>query len=282
VWSSSAVPVVFVQPRARSLVALAPCAACLSVIGPTSPAAAMVAIRESRKKNMRRFKVSAPRNRLQVAAANQRCHTFTQHAEMKKRIVVSLLMTTLASCATDPNAGMVAARNAGVGSYLQFTRNGKPDSAALLPFEGRWWFYHPSNGSTSTGIPASSPPPTLAARLYLDGISGKPTLEEVKAFPLTAELQNGCLPRALSEVRMGGGVLQKAPGHVQVTRSLTSPDTLSLKNSQAVPTMKVAQSRLHPPVPSQSPRSSMASTPAKPHAKYTVDKYGTQYLYPTS
>src|SRR5690242_4782701 len=131
---------------------------------------------------------------------------------MIKVLGVSLLVATLASCSTSPNAGMVAAREAGVGTCLKFTRNGKPDSAALLPFDGQWWFYHPSNGSTSTGVPTSSAPPSLAARLYLDGISGRPTLEKVRAFPLFAELQNGCLPRAMAEVRLKGGIIQKTRG----------------------------------------------------------------------
>src|SRR4051812_4174802 len=140
---------------------------------------------------------------------------------MKEQIIAVLFLSALASCTTtDPNAGMVAAREAGVDKYLTFTRHGKTDSAALLPFEGKWWFYHPSNGSTSTGIPVTSPPPVLSARLYLEGISGSSKWETVQPFPTVAELRNGCLPRALSVVRSSGGSFCKVPGHVQVTRSL--------------------------------------------------------------
>jgi hypothetical protein len=206
---------------------------------------------------------------------------------MKNHIVVSLLMATLASCATDPNAGMVAARDAGLGTYLRFTRNGKPDSAALLPFEGKWWFYHPSNGSTSTGIPDSSPPPILAVRLYLDGISGRPALDQVKSSPAVAELQNGCLPRALCEARLHGGSIQKFPGHAQVfvpeqtqqAKYLASIDDLNKHRATAERRLQIAQSQVHEAKQVVHEHVG-APTATTPHRNGYTDKYGTQYLHP--
>jgi hypothetical protein len=141
---------------------------------------------------------------------------------LKRTLVIGAsvlgIMVFLPRCATDPNAGMVAAREAGMRKYLEFSRNGERDSAALIPFEGQWWFYHPSSGSTSTTIPSTHDPPRWVG-YYLDGVSGRPKWKSVKSYPEEAELRNGCLPRALAGVRESGGHVEKSPGHAWAVTS---------------------------------------------------------------
>jgi hypothetical protein len=178
---------------------------------------------------------------------------------MTRLIFTPIFMAIMVGCATaptDPNAGMVAAREAGLRTYVGFTRDGKPDSGALLPYDGQWWFYHPSNGSTSTGIPVARTPPPLLARLYLDGVTGRPAMEPVKAYPVMADLRNGCLPRALGDVRRSGGFVEKLPGHALAITPAAAP---------------------HHGAPLTSGIN--VSTPAS-LTKYYTDKYGTQYLHP--
>ncbi len=71
-----------------------------------------------------------------------------------------------------PVIWLVAARELGLKTYVQFQRNGKTDSAAVFFWRGNWWVYHPSMGSFKTvlerPIEAAAWRPTLA----IDGATG--------------------------------------------------------------------------------------------------------------
>jgi hypothetical protein len=140
---------------------------------------------------------------------------------MKKKLKQLGIRTTLlvlfcfsCSCTTDPNAGMVAARISGMPQYLSFQRNGSLESAALLPYKGQWWFYHPDTGSVPTMTPTSKEPPNYVA-LFLNGVETRPIWKDVKNEPADARLDMGCLPRALHSNRINGGVLIETRLHIE-------------------------------------------------------------------
>ncbi len=126
------------------------------------------------------------------------------------------LIFALCSCSTDPNAGMVAARDAGMPRYISFDYAGEQDSAAVLPFRGEWWFYHPSIGSRETRVSTASRPPNFA-QFFLPSIAN-PHWEDVRPEPRHAELAKGCLPIALADHRLHGGRLYTTRDHVQNLR----------------------------------------------------------------
>ncbi len=98
-----------------------------------------------------------------------------------------------------------AAREVGMDWCLWIHSEDHLESVALFPFQGRWWFYLPSVGSYETTVPAAQPPP-------IDLFD--PSLRcRVLPEPRTADLLNGCLPRAIAEVRQKGG-------RVRITRGL--------------------------------------------------------------
>jgi hypothetical protein len=108
----------------------------------------------------------------------------------------------LCSCATDPNAGMVAARLTGQPEYLAFSRNGKADSAAVFPFAGKRYIYHPSFGSAA--LPPGDYPATACIPHSF--------LAQVQFEPRDAFLPHGCLVRAIADVRAKGGRVAMANG----------------------------------------------------------------------
>lgn len=137
-------------------------------------------------------------------------------------LVVAMAALLLCSCQTDRNAGMVAARESGMGHYLSFTRDGLPDSAAMLPYSGYWWFYHPSKGSMRTPSTVWEEPYPLM-HLMVKGASGRAVWRPVTPEPKQADLQLGCLPLALADQRKGGGVLVVTnngvgPSHIETVR----------------------------------------------------------------
>lgn len=119
----------------------------------------------------------------------------------------SILALFLVACQTDPNAGMVAARITGQQECVWFSNRDRLESAALFPFEGQWWAYHPELGSRPTSVPSCFPAP-------FDIFD--PSLRcKVLPKPKDADLLNGCLPRAIASQRIhGGAIVQTAPGHV--------------------------------------------------------------------
>lgn len=113
-------------------------------------------------------------------------------------------MLWLCGCESDRNAGMVAARIVGMPRYLAFERDGRADSAAVFPFNGVWWTYHPDTGSVPTHVPSTHAPP----------MAYRPSeWLAVKPLPATADLNGGCLPRAISEVRKYGGAVVVSNHH---------------------------------------------------------------------
>jgi hypothetical protein len=121
-------------------------------------------------------------------------------------LIASILCALLlCSCTTDPNAGMVAARITGQSEYLAFSSNGKADSAAIFPHDGRRYIYHPSFGSRT--LPEGDYPATAC----LPGSVMAPVLAE----PRDADLLNGCLPRAIAETRKKGGRVVIAQNHAR-------------------------------------------------------------------
>ncbi len=137
---------------------------------------------------------------------------------MHKRLILlcSALLCT-ASFATDPNAGMVAAREMGLHSYVQFQRHGKADSAALFFWRGNWWVYHPTMGSFKTVMDDPSEPPLVAA-LTIEGATGPLTWKSVSSTPLHADMANACLPQAVADVRKSGGGIKVTPNHAEAVR----------------------------------------------------------------
>ena len=83
-------------------------------------------------------------------------------------VLLFVAILGISAFGTDPNAGMVAAREMGLKTYVQFQRHGKTDSAAVFFWRGNWWVYHPSMGSFKTVMDDPSEPPSVAA-LAIDG-----------------------------------------------------------------------------------------------------------------
>lgn len=117
----------------------------------------------------------------------------------------------LGSCQSDRNAGRVAARITGASAAMVFERDGREDTAAMFPFAGMWWIYHPDLGSRCTFITIDQPAPRWV-HLWLDGVKGAPHFEPVRDGPVDADLALGCLPRAIADVRAHGGSLRITPG----------------------------------------------------------------------
>jgi hypothetical protein len=139
---------------------------------------------------------------------------------MKSLITLLLFASFAAALPASPsssNAGIVAAREMGLTSYVEFKRNGKTDSAALFHWRGNWWVYHPSFGSMKTALENKDSIP-LVATLAIDGATGPLAWKPVGTKPMTAELKNGCLPRALAEVRKYGGAFVVTANHAQAVR----------------------------------------------------------------
>ncbi len=99
----------------------------------------------------------------------------------------------LASCATDRNAGIAAAKLMGEREYVIFPKDGHYDTAAVLQFQGHLWMYHPSIGS----FPISD---EHVKELRKHGFM-LPVLAQDKLSPLP----EGCLPVAIAEARQKGG-----------------------------------------------------------------------------
>ncbi len=127
-----------------------------------------------------------------------------------KALTSIVLSVVLASCSTDPNAGMVAARIAGESHCLSFIRRGKADTAAMFRFNDYWYIYDHERGSQCTLTRATKPPPPWIHQ-WLDGVEGKGTWIPVSGEPKDADLRNGCLPRAIAEARQRGGRILISP-----------------------------------------------------------------------
>lgn len=126
-------------------------------------------------------------------------------------------MLVLTSCATDPNAGKVAAVLTGQPYCLRFERNGKPDTAALFPYKGIWWFYHPTIGSKATFISKFENPPLLI-HAWLKGVNGSARWESVSDAPKSVIMKYDCLPSAIYDSRNGGGAIIHTYGHAESER----------------------------------------------------------------
>lgn len=120
-------------------------------------------------------------------------------------------------CFGDENAAMVAARITGMQKYLAFDRNGKADGAAVFPFDGQWWFYHPDVMSQPTGAPLTMPPPMCAPR-FLPNLDTLPRWADVRQAPEDADLIYGCLPRRIAWARKCGGKVLIRNHHAYAVR----------------------------------------------------------------
>jgi hypothetical protein len=132
-------------------------------------------------------------------------------------LLILFLYSTARASNRDLNAGIVAAREMGLSNYVEFKSHGKTDSAALFYWRGNWWVYHPSFGSMKTALDDKGKVPLVAA-LAINGATGPLLWKPVGTNPLTAELKNGCLPRALAEVRKNGGGILITANHAQAVR----------------------------------------------------------------
>ncbi len=82
--------------------------------------------------------------------------------------LAAILCALLVGCATDPNAGMVAARETGMRKCLWFHGEKQLESAAVFPFRETWYVYRADVGSYDTFVPLSQPPPTLFGGFWAD------------------------------------------------------------------------------------------------------------------
>lgn len=114
---------------------------------------------------------------------------------------------------TSRSAGMVAARITGQSHYVSFMRVSEADSAALFPFEGMWWRYHPSEGSRQTTAPANIPPPLITV-LSIRGAEIPFRWTPIPADLQPEPLENGCLPLAIWQQRRLGGNLIASYHHI--------------------------------------------------------------------
>jgi hypothetical protein len=132
---------------------------------------------------------------------------------------ILLALLTLESVASHSNAGLVAAREMGLTNYVEFKNNGKPDTAAMFYWRGNWWVYHPSIGSMRTALDDPDTVPLVAA-LAIKGATGPFVWRKMdsKTRFLRADLPNGCLPRAVAEVRKHGGGIFVTTNHAQAVR----------------------------------------------------------------
>jgi len=114
---------------------------------------------------------NGPEIRIDPAIPTIRIYFVNRRVRIFACIFSSLFWLALAcwlcSCSTDPNAGMVAARECGMSHYLTIERDGQPDSVAVFPHNGRWWMFHPSSGSWPMESTANPPPVCIWA--VLDG-----------------------------------------------------------------------------------------------------------------
>lgn len=123
-----------------------------------------------------------------------------------------LLALILTGC-TSPDAGRVAARASG-GICVEFTRNGRPDTATMLRHDGYWWRYHPRKGSVKTPWKDTEPAP-IGVVLAIKGAEG-PIRIVSAGSPRPAPLANGCLPTAKFKERvLGGRIVQVSEHHVE-------------------------------------------------------------------
>ncbi len=104
-----------------------------------------------------------------------------------------LCALTLASCSTDRNAGIAAAKLMGEREYVIFPKDGHYDTAAVFQFRGHSWMYHPSIGSfsiTDEHVKELRKHGFMLPVLPQDSIHPRP---------------NGCLPEAVADVQKEGG-----------------------------------------------------------------------------
>lgn len=117
-------------------------------------------------------------------------------------MITAILALLIAACADTSDCGRVAAHQVGMRKYLAFERHGKPDSAAVIPFNGKWWFYHPSMLVQPSLLETTQEPQPWMAR-QLNGVTN-PRFEWT-GNPEPRYLPNGCLPYAIASHRIHGG-----------------------------------------------------------------------------
>jgi hypothetical protein len=139
-------------------------------------------------------------------------------ASVKRLIALLSIVLCTSSFALDPRAGMVAAREMGLTNYVEFQNDGRTDSAALFYWRGNWWVYHPSIGSLKTALANKDKVPLVAVR-SIQGATGPLKWKPVGTYPHTAELRNGCLPRAIAEIRKNGGAVLLTARHAYALSS---------------------------------------------------------------
>ncbi len=99
----------------------------------------------------------------------------------------------LASCTTDRNAGIAAARELRQKEYVIFPRGGHYDTAAIFQFQGHSWMYHPSIGS----FPISEE--------HVKELREHHFMLPVLPQDRSTSLPHGCLVKAVSDVNRYGG-----------------------------------------------------------------------------
>ncbi len=110
-----------------------------------------------------------------------------------KTLASILCALLLCSCASNRNAGIVAARELGQKEYVIFPSDGHYDTAAVFQLQGHSWMYHPSIGSFQI---SDEHVKELRAHHFM-----LPVLPQDKI----TSLPHGCLVHAIADVRAHGG-----------------------------------------------------------------------------
>lgn len=122
-----------------------------------------------------------------------------------------LLCCLLCSCTTDSRYyGMDAARMVGQKHCLAFKNHGELDTAALFEYDNKTFIYHPDKGSAVLPNDNRSVQERFPGCVILPVFAGTNT-----------NIPNGCLPRAIAEVREKGGhvVFLKLQGYNHAYRA---------------------------------------------------------------
>lgn len=123
-----------------------------------------------------------------------------------------VVIFAICGCIDTSTCGRVAAHECGMQKYLAFERNGKPDSAAVIPFRGKWWVYHPSMLAQMTLVETDQEPQLWMAS-FVKGATN-PRFEWT-GNPAPQYLPNGCLPNAILSHRIHGGRLVIDGTHIR-------------------------------------------------------------------
>lgn len=133
-----------------------------------------------------------------------------------QRMKTLLCLLLLCSCASERQMGRDAASAMGAGGYVEFQRDGKPDTASIFYWRGQWRLYYPSFGTEATLLCDQDKMP-LESVLVIPGSSGpiqwKPVQTTEVDLPKT--WGNCCTPIAIQDSRLHGGWIAVTKNHAE-------------------------------------------------------------------